>query len=224
MADNKFKVVGLSNLKTFYDQLKEKFALKVDGNKKVLYTDAAGNNPMGYTKAEIDAKLSTSGGGTTIGGSSVLFVYPTNNDANTFTTVQNNFNNKVILKRVSEYDETAELFNAISIYSDQLVFSRFLPSLNTKNSQDDNDGDSSNIENWNPDTYNLGDCQTLNNNNGNPSWTFDTIDVVNATDTITKIRALDEQIAALEEKTYTKNELEQIIAEYIANNSKDSKS
>ncbi len=215
MADNKFKVVGLSNLKTFYDQLKEKFALKTDGNKKVLYTDTD-NNPIAYTKTEIDEKLGTIGSsGTGAGGNPLLFINTAGNTNTIFDTIQDNMDNKIIKRRISETDESAELLDAIYISPNQVAFSRFYPQQARQHSDKDSE--------WNPNTYNLGNLSILNKNDeGNPTWQFSSIEVVNAQDIIDKIKALDVKIAVLEYNT-SKEKIEEIIAEYIANNSKNSK-
>lgn len=214
MADNKFKVVGLSNLKTFYDQLKEKFALKTDGNKKVLYTDTD-NNPIAYTKTEIDEKLGAVGSGTGTGGNPLLFIKTAGNTNTIFDTIQDNMDNKIIKRRIGELDEVMELFDAIFLSPDQVIFSRFYP-------QQAREHDDSQIT-WNPNTYNLGNLSILNKNDtGDPTWEFSTIEVVNAQDIIDKVKELDTKITTLEANT-SKEKIEEIIAEYIANNSKNSK-
>lgn len=211
MADNKFKVVGLSNLKTFYEQLKEKFALKVDGNKKVLYTNT-NNDPIAYTKAEIDAKLGSIGGGTGTGENPLLFINTDGNTNNIFDTIQNNMNSKIVKRRIGDTDEVMELFDAIFLSPNQVIFSRFYP-------QQAREHDDKNSE-WNPNTYNLGNLSTLNKNNtGDPTWDFSTIEVVNAQDIIDKIKELDTKITTLETNT-SKEKIEEIIKNYKSNNSK----
>ena len=221
------KVVGLQNLKDFYTQLKEKFALKNDGNKKVLYTDSINDDPISYTKTEINEKLelingnSNSGGG----GNPLLFINTTGNTNEIFNTIQDNMDNKIIKRRISETDDSAELLDAIFLSPSQAVFSRFYPQQARKH-------DNNNPE-WNPNTYNLGNLSTLNKNTtGNPpTWKFSSIEVVNAQDSIDKIKELDTKIATLEYEIsqlktkiskleskphFTKAQIEKIIADYNA--------
>ena len=219
------KVVGLQNLKDFYTQLKEKFALKNDGNKKVLYTDSINGDPISYTKTEIDEKLelvnenSNSGGGNPL-----LFINTTGNTNEIFNTIQDNMDNKIIKRRISEIDDSAELLDAIFLSPNQVIFSRFYP-------QQAKQHDDENLE-WNPNTYNLGNLSILNKNTtGNPTWEFSGIEVVNAQDNIDKIKELDTKIATLEynisqlkiriselesKSHFTKAQIEEIIADYIA--------
>ena len=219
------KVVGLQNLKDFYTQLKEKFALKNDGNKKVLYTDSINDDPISYTKTEIDEKLelvnenSNSGGGNPL-----LFINTTGNTNEIFNTIQDNMDNKIIKRRISETDDSAELLDAIFLSPNQAIFSRFYP-------QQAKQHDDENLE-WNPNTYNLGNLSILNKNTtGNPTWEFSGIEVVNAQDNIDKIKELDTKIATLEynisqlkiriselesKSHFTKAQIEEIIADYIA--------
>ena len=219
------KVVGLQNLKDFYTQLKEKFALKNDGNKKVLYTDSINGDPISYTKTEIDEKLelvnenSNSGGGNPL-----LFINTTGNTNEIFNTIQDNMDNKIIKRRISETDDSAELLDAIFLSPNQAIFSRFYP-------QQAKQHDDENLE-WNPNTYNLGNLSILNKNTtGNPTWEFSSIEVVNAQDNIDKIKELDTKIATLEynisqleiriselesKSHFTKAQIEEIIADYIA--------
>lgn len=219
------KVVGLQNLKDFYTQLKEKFALKNDGNKKVLYTDSINDDPISYTKTEIDEKLelinenSNSGGGNPL-----LFINTTGNTNEIFNTIQDNMDNKIIKRRISETDDSAELLDAIFLSPNQAIFSRFYP-------QQAKQHDNENLE-WNPNTYNLGNLSILNKNTtGNPTWEFSSIEVVNAQDNIDKIKELDTKIATLEynisqleiriselesKSHFTKAQIEEIIADYIA--------
>lgn len=219
------KVVGLQNLKDFYTQLKEKFALKNDGNKKVLYTDSINDDPISYTKTEIDEKLelvnenSNSGGGNPL-----LFINTTGNTNEIFNTIQDNMDNKIIKRRISETDDSAELLDAIFLSPNQAIFSRFYP-------QQAKQHDDENLE-WNPNTYNLGNLSILNKNTtGNPTWEFSSIEVVNAQDNIDKIKELDTKIATLEynisqleiriselesKSHFTKAQIEEIIADYIA--------
>lgn len=219
------KVVGLQNLKDFYTQLKEKFALKNDGNKKVLYTDSINDDPISYTKTEIDEKLelvnenSNSGGGNPL-----LFINTTGNTNEIFNTIQDNMDNKIIKRRISETDDSAELLDAIFLSPNQVIFSRFYP-------QQAKQHDDENLE-WNPNTYNLGNLSILNKNTtGNPTWEFSGIEVVNAQDNIDKIKELDTKIATLEynisqlkiriselesKSHFTKAQIEEIIADYIA--------
>ena len=219
------KVVGLQNLKDFYTQLKEKFALKNDGNKKVLYTDSINDDPISYTKTEIDEKLelvnenSNSGGGNPL-----LFINTTGNTNEIFNTIQDNMDNKIIKRRISETDDSAELLDAIFLSPNQAIFSRFYP-------QQAKQHDNENLE-WNPNTYDLGSVSILNKNTtGNPTWEFSGIEVVNAQDNIDKIKELDTKIATLEynisqleiriselesKSHFTKAQIEEIIADYIA--------
>lgn len=219
------KVVGLQNLKDFYTQLKEKFALKNDGNKKVLYTDSINDDPISYTKTEIDEKLelvnenSNSGGGNPL-----LFINTTGNTNEIFNTIQDNMDNKIIKRRISETDDSAELLDAIFLSPSQVIFSRFYP-------QQAKQHDDENLE-WNPNTYDLGSVSILNKNTtGNPTWEFSSIEVVNAQDNINKIKELDTKIATLEynisqleikiselesKSHFTKTQIEEIIADYIA--------
>lgn len=219
------KVVGLQNLKDFYTQLKEKFALKNDGNKKVLYTDSINDDPISYTKTEIDEKLelvnenSNSGGGNPL-----LFINTTGNTNEIFNTIQDNMDNKIIKRRISETDDSAELLDAIFLSPNQAIFSRFYP-------QQAKQHDNENLE-WNPNTYDLGSVSILNKNTtGNPTWEFSSIEVVNAQDNIDKIKELDTKIATLEynisqleiriselesKSHFTKAQIEEIIADYIA--------
>lgn len=219
------KVVGLQNLKDFYTQLKEKFALKNDGNKKVLYTDSINDDPISYTKTEIDEKLElvnenfNSGGGNPL-----LFVNTTGNTNEIFNTIQDNMDNKIIKRRISETDDSAELLDAIFLSPNQAIFSRFYP-------QQAKQHDDENLE-WNPNTYDLGSVSILNKNTtGNPTWEFSSIEVVNAQDNIDKIKELDTKIATLEynisqleikiselesKSHFTKTQIEEIIADYIA--------
>lgn len=219
------KVVGLQNLKDFYTQLKEKFALKNDGNKKVLYTDSINDDPISYTKTEIDEKLelvnenSNSGGGNPL-----LFINTTGNTNEIFNTIQDNMDNKIIKRRISETDDSAELLDAIFLSPSQVIFSRFYP-------QQAKQHDDGNLE-WNPNTYDLGSVSILNKNTtGNPTWEFSSIEVVNAQDNIDKIKELDTKIATLEynisqleiriselesKSHFTKAQIEEIIADYIA--------
>ena len=219
------KVVGLQNLKDFYTQLKEKFALKNDGNKKVLYTDSINDDPISYTKTEIDEKLelvnenSNSGGGNPL-----LFINTTGNTNEIFNTIQDNMDNKIIKRRISETDDSAELLDAIFLSPNQAIFSRFYP-------QQAKQHDDENLE-WNPNTYNLGNLSILNKNTTeNPTWEFSSIEVVNAQDNIDKIKELDTKIATLEynisqlkiriselesKSHFTKAQIEEIIADYIA--------
>ena len=219
------KVVGLQNLKDFYTQLKEKFALKNDGNKKVLYTDSINDDPISYTKTEIDEKLelvnenSNSGGGNPL-----LFINTTGNTNEIFNTIQDNMDNKIIKRRISEIDDSAELLDAIFLSPNQVIFSRFYP-------QQAKQHDNENLE-WNPNTYDLGSLSILNKNTtGNPTWEFSSIEVVNAQDNIDKIKELDAKIATLEynisqleiriselesKSHFTKTQIEEIIADYIA--------
>lgn len=219
------KVVGLQNLKDFYTQLKEKFALKNDGNKKVLYTDSINGDPISYTKTEIDEKLelvnenSNSGGGNPL-----LFINTTGNTNEIFNTIQDNMDNKIIKRRINETDDSAELLDAIFLSPNQAIFSRFYP-------QQAKQHDDENLE-WNPNTYNLGNLSILNKNTtGNPTWEFSGIEVVNAQDNIDKIKELDTKIATLEynisqlkiriselesKSHFTKAQIEEIIADYIA--------
>lgn len=218
------KVVGLQNLKDFYTQLKEKFALKNDGNKKVLYTDSINDDPISYTKTEINEKLelingnSNSGGG----GNPLLFINTTGNTNEIFNIIQDSMDNKIIKRRISETDDSAELLDAIFLSPSQAVFSRFYP-------QQAKEHDNNNPE-WNPNTYNLGNLSTLNKNTtGNPTWKFSSIEVVNAQDSIDKIKELDTKIAILEYEIsqlktkiskleskphFTKAQIEKIIADY----------
>ena len=219
------KVVGLQNLKDFYIQLKEKFALKNDGNKKVLYTDSINDDPISYTKTEIDEKLelvnenSNSGGGNPL-----LFINTIGNTNEIFNTIQDNMDNKIIKRRISETDDSAELLDAIFLSPSQAIFSRFYP-------QQAKQHDNENLE-WNPNTYDLGSVSILNKNTtGNPTWEFSSIEVVNAQDNIDKIKELDTKIATLEynisqleikiselesKSHFTKTQIEEIIADYIA--------
>lgn len=219
------KVVGLQNLKDFYIQLKEKFALKNDGNKKVLYTDSINDDPISYTKTEIDEKLElvnenfNSGGGNPL-----LFVNTIGNTNEIFNTIQDNMDNKIIKRRISETDDSAELLDAIFLSPNQAIFSRFYP-------QQAKQHDDENLE-WNPNTYDLGSVSILNKNTtGNPTWEFSSIEVVNAQDNIDKIKELDTKIATLEynisqleikiselesKSHFTKTQIEEIIADYIA--------
>ena len=219
------KVVGLQNLKDFYTQLKEKFALKNDGNKKVLYTDSINDDPISYTKTEIDEKLElvnenfNSGGGNPL-----LFINTTGNTNEIFNTIQDNMDNKIIKRRISETDDSAELLDAIFLSPNQAIFSRFYP-------QQAKQHDNENLE-WNPNTYDLGSVSILNKNTtGNPTWEFSSIEVVNAQDNIDKIKELDTKIATLEynisqleikiselesKSHFTKTQIEEIIADYIA--------
>lgn len=219
------KVVGLQNLKDFYTQLKEKFALKNDGNKKVLYTDSINDDPISYTKTEIDEKLelvnenSNSGGGNPL-----LFINTIGNTNEIFNTIQDNMDNKIIKRRISETDDSAELLDAIFLSPSQAIFSRFYP-------QQAKQHDNENLE-WNPNTYDLGSVSILNKNTtGNPTWEFSSIEVVNAQDNIDKIKELDTKIATLEynisqleikiselesKSHFTKTQIEEIIADYIA--------
>ena len=219
------KVVGLQNLKDFYTQLKEKFALKNDGNKKVLYTDSINDDPISYTKTEIDEKLelvnenSNSGGGNPL-----LFINTIGNTNEIFNTIQDNMDNKIIKRRISETDDSAELLDAIFLSPSQVIFSRFYP-------QQAKQHDDENLE-WNPNTYDLGSVSILNKNTtGNPTWEFSSIEVVNAQDNIDKIKELDTKIATLEcnisqleiriselesKSHFTKAQIEEIIADYIA--------
>lgn len=219
------KVVGLQNLKDFYTQLKEKFALKNDGNKKVLYTDSINDDPISYTKTEIDEKLElvnenfNSGGGNPL-----LFINTTGNTNEIFNTIQDNMDNKIIKRRISETDDSAELLDAIFLSPNQAIFSRFYP-------QQAKQHDDENLE-WNPNTYDLGSVSILNKNTaGNPTWEFSSIEVVNAQDNIDKIKELDTKIATLEynisqleikiselesKSHFTKTQIEEIIADYIA--------
>ena len=219
------KVVGLQNLKDFYTQLKEKFALKNDGNKKVLYTDSINDDPISYTKTEIDEKLelvnenSNSGGGNPL-----LFINTTGNTNEIFNTIQDNMDNKIIKRRISETDDSAELLDAIFLSPNQAIFSRFYPQQAKQHDDED-------LE-WNPNTYNLGNLSILNKNTtGNPTWEFSSIEVVNAQDNIDKIKELDTKIATLEynisqleiriselesKSHFTKAQIEEIIADYIA--------
>lgn len=219
------KVVGLQNLKDFYTQLKEKFALKNDGNKKVLYTDSINDDPISYTKTEIDEKLelvnenSNSGGGNPL-----LFINTAGNTNEIFNTIQDNMDNKIIKRRISETDDSAELLDAIFLSPNQAIFSRFYP-------QQAKQHDDENLE-WNPNTYDLGSVSILNKNTtGNPTWEFSSIEVVNAQDNIDKIKELDTKIATLEynisqleiriselesKSHFTKAQIEEIIADYIA--------
>lgn len=219
------KVVGLQNLKDFYTQLKEKFALKNDGNKKVLYTDSINDDPISYTKTEIDEKLelvnenSNSGGGNPL-----LFINTIGNTNEIFNTIQDNMDNKIIKRRISETDDSAELLDAIFLSPSQAIFSRFYP-------QQAKQHDDENLE-WNPNTYDLGSLSILNKNTtGDPTWEFSSIEVVNAQDNIDKIKELDTKIATLEynisqleikiselesKSHFTKTQIEEIIADYIA--------
>lgn len=219
------KVVGLQNLKDFYTQLKEKFALKNDGNKKVLYTDSINDDPISYTKTEIDEKLElVNENSNSDGGNPLLFINTTGNTNEIFNTIQDNMDNKIIKRRISETDDSAELLDAIFLSPNQAIFSRFYP-------QQAKQHDDENLE-WNPNTYNLGNLSILNKNTtGNPTWEFSSIEVVNAQDNIDKIKELDTKIATLEynisqleiriselesKSHFTKAQIEEIIADYIA--------
>ena len=222
------KVVGLQNLKDFYTQLKEKFALKNDGNKKVLYTDSINDDPISYTKTEIDEKLELINENPNSGGENpLLFINTIGNTNEIFNTIQDNMDNKIIKRRISEIDDSAELLDAIFLSPNQVIFSRFYP-------QQAKQHDDENLE-WNPNTYDLGSVSILNKNTtGNPTWEFSSIEVVNAQDNIDKIKELDAKIATLEynisqleiriselesKSHFTKAQIEEIIADYIAANS-----
>ena len=222
------KVVGLQNLKDFYTQLKEKFALKNDGNKKVLYTDSINDDPISYTKTEIDEKLELINENPNSGGENpLLFINTIGNTNEIFNTIQDNMDNKIIKRRISETDDSAELLDAIFLSPNQVIFSRFYP-------QQAKQHDNENLE-WNPNTYDLGSLSILNKNTtGNPTWEFSSIEVVNAQDNIDKIKELDAKIATLEynisqleiriselesKSHFTKAQIEEIIADYIAANS-----
>lgn len=219
------KVVGLQNLKDFYTQLKEKFALKNDGNKKVLYTDSINDDPISYTKTEIDEKLELINENPNSGGENpLLFINTIGNTNEIFNTIQDNMDNKIIKRRISETDDSAELLDAIFLSPNQVIFSRFYP-------QQAKQHDNENLE-WNPNTYDLGSLSILNKNTtGNPTWEFSSIEVVNAQDNIDKIKELDAKIATLEynisqleiriselesKSHFTKTQIEEIIADYIA--------
>ena len=219
------KVVGLQNLKDFYTQLKEKFALKNDGNKKVLYTDSINDDPISYTKTEIDEKLELINENPNSGGENpLLFINTIGNTNEIFNTIQDNMDNKIIKRRISETDDSAELLDAIFLSPNQVIFSRFYP-------QQAKQHDDENLE-WNPNTYDLGSLSILNKNTtGNPTWEFSSIEVVNAQDNIDKIKELDAKIATLEynisqlkiriselesKSHFTKTQIEEIIADYIA--------
>ena len=219
------KVVGLQNLKDFYTQLKEKFALKNDGNKKVLYTDSINDDPISYTKTEIDEKLELINENPNSGGENpLLFINTIGNTNEIFNTIQDNMDNKIIKRRISETDDSAELLDAIFLSPNQVIFSRFYP-------QQAKQHDDENLE-WNPNTYDLGSLSILNKNTtGNPTWEFSSIEVVNAQDNIDKIKELDTKIATLEynisqlkiriselesKSHFTKAQIEEIIADYIA--------
>lgn len=219
------KVVGLQNLKDFYTQLKEKFALKNDGNKKVLYTDSINDDPISYTKTEIDEKLELVNENSNSGGENpLLFINTIGNTNEIFNTIQDNMDNKIIKRRISETDDSAELLDAIFLSPSQAIFSRFYP-------QQAKQHDDENLE-WNPNTYDLGSLSILNKNTtGNPTWEFSSIEVVNAQDNIDKIKELDTKIATLEynisqleiriselesKSHFTKAQIEEIIADYIA--------
>ena len=219
------KVVGLQNLKDFYTQLKEKFALKNDGNKKVLYTDSINDDPISYTKTEIDEKLELINENPNSGGENpLLFINTIGNTNEIFNTIQDNMDNKIIKRRISETDDSAELLDAIFLSPNQVIFSRFYP-------QQAKQHDDENLE-WNPNTYDLGSLSILNKNTtGNPTWEFSSIEVVNAQDNIDKIKELDTKIATLEynisqleikiselesKSHFTKTQIEEIIADYIA--------
>lgn len=219
------KVVGLQNLKDFYTQLKEKFALKNDGNKKVLYTDSINDDPISYTKTEIDEKLELINENSNSGeGNPLLFINTTGNTNEIFNTIQDNMDNKIIKRRISETDDSAELLDAIFLSPNQAIFSRFYPQQAKQHDDED-------LE-WNPNTYNLGNLSILNKNTtGNPTWEFSSIEVVNAQDNIDKIKELDTKIATLEynisqleiriselesKSHFTKAQIEEIIADYIA--------
>lgn len=211
------EVVGLDNLKTFYTELQKKFVLQENNNKKVLYTDDVNNDAVGYTKAEIDDKFDDIQGSSS-GGNPLLFINTTGNTNEIFNTIQDNMDNKIIKRRISETDDSAELLDAIFLSPSQAVFSRFYPQQARKH-------DNNNPE-WNPNTYNLGNLSTLNKNTtGNPpTWKFSSIEVVNAQDSIDKIKELDTKIATLEYKIstleskphFTKAQIEKIIADYNA--------
>lgn len=219
------KVVGLQNLKDFYTQLKEKFALKNDGNKKVLYTDSINDDPISYTKTEIDEKLELINENPNSGGENpLLFINTIGNTNEIFNTIQDNMDNKIIKRRISETDDSAELLDAIFLSPNQVIFSRFYP-------QQAKQHDDENLE-WNPNTYDLGSVSILNKNTTeNPTWEFSSIEVVNAQDNIDKIKELDTKIATLEynisqlkiriselesKSHFTKAQIEEIIADYIA--------
>ena len=216
------EVVGLDNLKTFYTELQKKFVLQENNNKKVLYTDDVNNDAVGYTKAEIDDKFDDIQGSSS-GGNPLLFINTTGNTNEIFNTIQDNMDNKIIKRRISETDDSAELLDAIFLSPSQAVFSRFYPQQARKH-------DNNNPE-WNPNTYNLGNLSTLNKNTtGNPpTWKFSSIEVVNAQDSIDKIKELDTKIATLEYEIsqlktkiskleskphFTKAQIEKIIADY----------
>lgn len=184
------EVVGLDNLKTFYTELQKKFVLQENNNKKVLYTDDVNNDAIGYTKAEIDDKFDDIQGSSSRG-NPLLFINTTGNTNEIFNTIQDSMDNKIIKRRISETDDSAELLDAIFLSPNQAVFSRFYPQQARKH-------DNNNPE-WNPNTYNLGNLSTLNKNTtGNPTWKFSSIEVVNAQDSIDKIKKLDTKIATLE--------------------------
>ena len=225
------EVVGLDNLKTFYTELQKKFVLQENNNKKVLYTDDVNNDAVGYTKAEIDDKFDDIQGSSS-GGNPLLFINTTGNTNEIFNTIQDNMDNKIIKRRISEADDSAELLDAIFLSPSQAVFSRFYPQQARKHNN--------NNPEWNPNTYNLGNLSTLNKNApGNPpTWKFSSIEVVNAQDSIDKIKELDTKIATLEYEIsqlktensqlktkistleskphFTKTQIEKIIADYNA--------